>query len=152
MVTAIKRDKRAENFAKKALMLGLDTKKQCDLLNEMYAGAVTFSMDGITETGKIHIVGIRDDIDILELPEVENFATDHFMPYRHNVKTLKLPSTFEKIDTNMYWVHSVQRIFTYDTTKVITENGADLIGHGSVLEAIFVQSTHGKKATIYKFK
>lgn len=100
----IKDNKGGEHFNKKALMLNLDINKQCELLNQIYNGVITFKVMGETS---IVIVDIKDRVRIMELPECKyldlyschNYYTNN--TYFHNVETLKIPKCIDKVDLAM---------------------------------------------------
>lgn len=146
----IKKDKRDENFASKASIIGLSIKEQVDMLNKIYNKSIEFELG----CNGIRISNIDENIFALELPENDNYDIENLIDIsfvmRHNISSVKLPKTVKQVNLNRAtWAKYIDRLFVWDDAEIIK---SDSIGYiSSYLKMIVVVYSTGKKTKIYKF-
>ena len=103
--------KSGDNFADKAVMLGIGIERQCEALNKMYEGKVKFCI----ETYIDHSVSIYDDMSCkdticiswsseetsgLDLPECEFIHTEKLFSesYTGSLSLIRLPKCIKQVD------------------------------------------------------
>lgn len=144
-------DKKGKIFDVKAQMLGIDTDRKIELLNEMYKNKIVFKKS--IHSGLIQIDSIDSTIDILELPEVSDLDYNDLFEYncfRGNLSVLKFPKCMPVISVrDAYYLKRFERVFAWDNKLV----DLDYIsyGYGNNLDMLIIQYSDNKKAKICRF-
>ena len=134
-----------ETFEVKKKLLGLDTKKQVELLNKLYDGLLTFK---ILFDNTVSLDIIEENVRILEIPECDNL--DANMIHTYNCKeliTLKLPKTVKSININKFrGQHNLKNIWIWDTTEIKRDG---LIWENTNIN-VFIRHTESDKVDIHR--
>lgn len=150
-------DKRAETFEKKAKLLGLDLEQKCEMLSKLFNNKLEFNFKHtMWKDSGIEVIVKDASLISIELPDIEGYIQDDFITipldsqFRNTsqLASVRLPRSIKQIDiSKAYWTRKIDRLFVYDTTRVVgTENRG---GFGSSRLTVIVLSTTGGKNKIY---
>lgn len=156
LVNILKTNSTVNSFEKKARLLGLDIYKQAEMLTKMYEGKLEFR---VNDENKIEIIVYSEDINVLEIPDIENLDTQYLLHKGiglsrrvlfNSLKTIKLPKSFPELDlSRAQWLYYVDRIFMWDTTPIVGSINDRLSYNMNKPLMIIVQSSTGGKSKIY---
>lgn len=154
-----------KTFKNKVAMLDIDLYEQVNMLNQMYNGKVKFKVNQslksihnieLNEHKGIEIDYIDSGIDVLELPDIDNFCEGIFSVNTYflvKLKTLKIPSSWKIITDTTYRNigHVTQSLFIWDTTEIKTRDDV-LPRMGLNLKRIVIRSSAGKEGRMIELK